>query len=146
MKPTVSDKNLRDAVEKELDSDPEVVAKHISVTAIDGAIMLGGHVMSIHEKHVAVRAAERCTGRQLGEHLWLTRPGALGLPLPRSRSPGPLSLDAKCVQASIARHICSTVPPVRSSVPSTYSSGAPNEATRIPRACRRAAARLEQRA
>jgi len=59
MKPTVSDKNLRDAVEKELDSDPEVVAKHISVTAIDGAITLGGHVMSIHEKHVAVRAAER---------------------------------------------------------------------------------------
>src|SRR5207248_1958506 len=44
---------------KELDSDPEVVAKHISVTAIDGAITLGGHVMSIHEKHVAVRAAER---------------------------------------------------------------------------------------
>ena len=36
MKPTVSDKNLRDAVEAELDSDPEVVAKYISVTAIDG--------------------------------------------------------------------------------------------------------------
>ena len=59
MKPIISDKKLRDAVEKELDSDPEVVAKHISVTAIDGAITLGGHVMSIHEKHVAVRAAER---------------------------------------------------------------------------------------
>ena len=59
MKPTVSDKNLRDAVLNELDSDPEVIAKHISVTAIDGAITLRGHVMSIHEKHVAVRAAER---------------------------------------------------------------------------------------
>ena len=59
MKPTVSDKNLRDAVLNELDSDPAVIAKHISVTAIDGAITLRGHVMSIHEKHVAVRAAER---------------------------------------------------------------------------------------
>ena len=59
MKPTVSDKNLRDAVLKELEEEPEVIAKHISVTAIDGAIALGGHVMSIHEKHVAVRAAER---------------------------------------------------------------------------------------
>ena len=59
MKPTVSDKNLRDAVVNELASDPEVIATHISVTAIDGAITLRGHVMSIHEKHVAVRAAER---------------------------------------------------------------------------------------
>jgi osmotically-inducible protein OsmY len=59
MKPIVSDKILRDAVVKELDSDPEVAAKHISVTAIDGAITLGGHVMTNHEKHVAVRAAER---------------------------------------------------------------------------------------
>ena len=59
MKPTISDKILRDAVLKELGDEPEVIAKHISVTAIDGAITLGGHVMSIHEKHVAVRAAER---------------------------------------------------------------------------------------
>ncbi|HYY63725.1 MAG TPA: BON domain-containing protein [Gaiellaceae bacterium] len=59
MKPTVSDKNLRDAVLNELASDPEVIATHISVTAIDGAITLRGHVMSIHERHVAVRAAER---------------------------------------------------------------------------------------
>ena len=59
MKPTISDKILRDAVLKELEDEPEVIAKHISVTAIDGAITLAGHVMSIHEKHVAVRAAER---------------------------------------------------------------------------------------
>ena len=59
MKPILSDKTLRDAVVTELERDPEVVAKHVSVTAIDGAITLGGHVMSIHEKHVAVRAAER---------------------------------------------------------------------------------------
>ena len=59
MKPMVSDTILRDAVVRELESDPEVVAKHISVTASDGAITLGGHVMRDHEKHVAVRAAER---------------------------------------------------------------------------------------
>ena len=59
MKPMISDKILRDAVVTELERDPEVVAKHVSVTAIDGAITLGGHVMSSHEKHVAVRAAER---------------------------------------------------------------------------------------
>src|SRR3954447_14428241 len=59
MKPIVSDKTLRDAVVKELESDAEVAAKHISVTAIYGAITLGGHVSRIHEKHAAVRAAER---------------------------------------------------------------------------------------
>jgi osmotically-inducible protein OsmY len=59
MKPMISDKILRDAVVEELERDPEVAAKHISVTAIDGAITLGGHVMRNHEKHVAVRAAER---------------------------------------------------------------------------------------
>lgn len=59
MKPMISDTLLREAVVKELESDPEVFAQHISVTAVDGAITLGGHVMTIHEKHVAVRAAER---------------------------------------------------------------------------------------
>ena len=59
MKPMISDRILRDAVMKELDADPEVAAKHISVTAIDGAVTLAGHVMTIHERHVAVRAAER---------------------------------------------------------------------------------------
>jgi hypothetical protein len=59
MKPIVSDANLREAVVRELERDPEVFAKHISVTAIDGAVTLGGHVTMIHEKHVAVRAAER---------------------------------------------------------------------------------------
>lgn len=59
MKPIVSDKVLRDAVLSELERDPEVAAKHISVTAVDGAITLAGHVARIHEKHEAVRAAER---------------------------------------------------------------------------------------
>ncbi|MFZ1880211.1 MAG: BON domain-containing protein [Gaiellaceae bacterium] len=59
MKPIVSDTILRETVVNELAADPEVVAKHISVNALDGAITLGGHVMTVHEKHVAVRAAER---------------------------------------------------------------------------------------
>jgi osmotically-inducible protein OsmY len=59
MKPMVSDEVLRVAVVNELEGDPEVDAKHIAVRAIDGAVMLGGHVMTVHEKHVAVRAAER---------------------------------------------------------------------------------------
>jgi osmotically-inducible protein OsmY len=59
MKPSVSDATLREAVVRELERDPEVVAKHISVTASHGAVTLGGHVAMIHEKHVAVRAAER---------------------------------------------------------------------------------------
>lgn len=59
MKPIVNDEILRDAVLKELQSDPEVAAKHILVTAIDGAVTLGGHVVTDHQKHAAVRAAER---------------------------------------------------------------------------------------
>jgi osmotically-inducible protein OsmY len=59
MKSMVSDETLRAAVIKELEDDKEVGAKHISVIAIDGAVTLGGHVMTIHEKHAAVRAAER---------------------------------------------------------------------------------------
>jgi osmotically-inducible protein OsmY len=59
MKPTVSDKNLRAAVEQELNDDPEIVAKHIWVIVRDGAVTLAGHVMTHHEKHAAVRAAER---------------------------------------------------------------------------------------
>src|SRR5215813_7750911 len=59
MKLMISDEILRDAVVNELVLDQEVVATHISVTAVDGAVTLGGHVMTIHEKHVAVRAAER---------------------------------------------------------------------------------------
>jgi osmotically-inducible protein OsmY len=59
MKPTLTDMTLREAVLKELDDDPEVDAANISVTALDGAIALGGQVATYHEKHEAVRAAER---------------------------------------------------------------------------------------
>jgi len=59
VKPTLSDKNLLDAVEQELSADPEVSAQHISVIVHDGAVALGGHVRTHHEKHAAVRAVER---------------------------------------------------------------------------------------
>jgi osmotically-inducible protein OsmY len=59
MKPVVSNELLRDAVLQELRADPDVAAKHISVAATDGAVALGGHVVTVHEKHAAVRAAER---------------------------------------------------------------------------------------
>ena len=35
MKPTISDKNLRDAVLKELEDDQEVVAKHTFLVQVD---------------------------------------------------------------------------------------------------------------
>jgi osmotically-inducible protein OsmY len=75
MKPIVSDTILRDAVVKELEDDPEVFAKHISVTATEGAITLGGHVMTYHEKHVAVRAAERVPAvRALADEIEVREP------------------------------------------------------------------------
>lgn len=62
MRPVVSDTVLRDAVMKELENDQEIVASHLSVAAVDGAITLRGHVVTLHEKHEAVRAAERVPG------------------------------------------------------------------------------------
>ena len=59
MKPILNDTLIRDAVVEELKRDGEVVATHISVTVVEGAATLGGHVMFEHEKHEAVRAAER---------------------------------------------------------------------------------------
>ena len=61
-KPMLSDHALRDAVVNALDDDPEVAATHISVTARDGAVTLGGHVETNHQKHEAVRATERVDG------------------------------------------------------------------------------------
>jgi osmotically-inducible protein OsmY len=76
MKPLLSDQALRDAVIKELSDDPEVViAKHISVTALDGAVTLGGHVETYHEKHEAVRAAERVAGvRAIADEIEVREP------------------------------------------------------------------------
>ena len=42
----ISDEILRDTVVKELERDPEIDAKYISVTALDDAVTLGGDVMT----------------------------------------------------------------------------------------------------
>ncbi|MGZ3333673.1 MAG: BON domain-containing protein, partial [Gemmatimonadaceae bacterium] len=54
----VNDKDLQDAVIRELEWDPMVDAAHIGVSAKDGAITLTGHVPSYAEKLAAVTAAE----------------------------------------------------------------------------------------
>lgn len=62
MKPVLSDERVRMAVIDELNREPDVFARHISVTAVDGAVTLGGHVLTLHAKHTAVRAAKRVRG------------------------------------------------------------------------------------
>ena len=77
MKPMISDETLRNAVVKELESDPDVAAKHISVAAIDGAITLRGHVTTYHEKHEAVRAAERVSAvRAVADEIEVREPSS----------------------------------------------------------------------
>jgi osmotically-inducible protein OsmY len=62
LKNLVSDIDLRDAVEVELEWDPRVDDSRIRVTAKDGAIALRGSVDSYPQKWAAVRAAERIRG------------------------------------------------------------------------------------
>jgi hypothetical protein len=42
----ISDEILRDIAGEELERDPEIDAKYISVTALDDAVTLGGDVMT----------------------------------------------------------------------------------------------------
>jgi osmotically-inducible protein OsmY len=111
MKPMVGDNALRDAVMKELDDDPEVVAKHIWVTAVDGAITLGGHVAGIHEKHVAVRAAERVPSvRAVADDIEIREPSLheraddeIAEEIAHLRGPSAHGRDAVAVQVSDGR-------------------------------------------
>jgi osmotically-inducible protein OsmY len=113
MKPIISDEILRDAVVKELERDPEVVAKHISVTAVDGAVTLGGHVMRIHEKHVAVRAAERVPAvRAVADDIEVRAPSLheraddeIAEEIAHLRSWGPLIPDSVAAEVRDARVI-----------------------------------------
>ncbi|HVP75785.1 MAG TPA: BON domain-containing protein [Gaiellaceae bacterium] len=57
-----SDTALREAVLSELDWDPEVDARHIGVSANEGAITLDGYVASYSQKVAALHAAERVYG------------------------------------------------------------------------------------
>jgi osmotically-inducible protein OsmY len=58
----MSDNVLVDAVRAELERDPEVNARHVGVSAVDGAVVLTGYVPLDREKVAAVRAAERVDG------------------------------------------------------------------------------------
>jgi osmotically-inducible protein OsmY len=62
LKAVVSDYDLRDAVQEELDWDPQVGDSRIRVAVTDGAIVLSGSVESYAQKAAAVRAAERIHG------------------------------------------------------------------------------------
>lgn len=86
MKPIVSDTMLRDAVLKELEDDPEVDATHISVTALEGAVALGGRVVTYHEKHEAVRAVERVPAVQaVADNIAVAEDVEVGPPARRER-------------------------------------------------------------
>jgi osmotically-inducible protein OsmY len=58
----MSDDALLQAVRAELEHDPEVNARHVGVSVVDGAVLLTGYVPLDDEKRAAVRAAERVDG------------------------------------------------------------------------------------
>jgi osmotically-inducible protein OsmY len=81
MKPLLNDRLIREAVLEELESDPELSAKHISVTVNNGAVTLAGHVVAIHQKHAAVRAAERVDAvRAVADDIEVREPSLHELP------------------------------------------------------------------
>ena len=59
-----TDKHLRDAVLRQLDWQPEIVSKDISVAVEDGVVTLTGFVHSLFEKEAAERAAKSVYGVQ----------------------------------------------------------------------------------
>ncbi|MGZ4370530.1 MAG: BON domain-containing protein [Gaiellaceae bacterium] len=73
----MNDKDLQDAVIRELEWDPMVDAAHIGVSAKDGAITLTGHVPSYAEKLAAVTAAERVYGvKAVADEIEIRLPGS----------------------------------------------------------------------
>ena len=72
----MEDKQLQEAVQRELDWDPQVDSAHIGVAARSGAVTLTGHVSSYSEKHAAVKAAERVHGvKAVADELEVKLPG-----------------------------------------------------------------------
>ena len=55
---TENDRQLRDAVLRQLEWDPQVTSRDINVAATDGVVTLTGFVHSYAEKHAAERAAK----------------------------------------------------------------------------------------
>jgi osmotically-inducible protein OsmY len=62
LKNVLSDADLRESVLAEFDWDPSVDDLELDVAVKDGAVSLGGRVMSYSQRHAAVRAAERVRG------------------------------------------------------------------------------------
>jgi osmotically-inducible protein OsmY len=58
----MSDVELREDIERELDWEPSIDSRHIGVAAADGVVTLTGHVSSYAQKWQAERAAERVRG------------------------------------------------------------------------------------
>jgi osmotically-inducible protein OsmY len=59
---SITDKELREAVQKELDWEPQITSTDISVAAEDSVVTLTGFVHSYAEKLVAENAAKRIYG------------------------------------------------------------------------------------
>jgi osmotically-inducible protein OsmY len=73
----MEDKQLQQAVQRELDWDPQVNSAHIGVAARNGAVILTGHVSSYSEKYAAVKATERVYGvKAVADELEVKLPGA----------------------------------------------------------------------
>lgn len=74
---TMTETELRDDVERELQWEPSINAAHIGVAAKDGVITLSGHVDSYAEKYAAETAAKRVHGvRAVANELEVKLPGS----------------------------------------------------------------------
>jgi hypothetical protein len=65
MKPklvTLGDKNLREAVEQQLDYDPAVPSNNVGVLVSDGVVSLSGYVETYADKIIAEKAVKRVRG------------------------------------------------------------------------------------
>jgi osmotically-inducible protein OsmY len=65
MKPklvTFGDKNLREAVEQQLDYDPAVPSNNVGVSVSDGVVSLSGYVETYADKIIAEKAVKRVRG------------------------------------------------------------------------------------
>src|SRR5581483_9689880 len=73
----VNERDLRAALVRELESDPEVDSARIAVAVENDAVTLGGRVRSFPEKLAALRAAERVRGvRAVADELVVVPPEA----------------------------------------------------------------------
>jgi osmotically-inducible protein OsmY len=60
--PGESDRQLRDAVLRQFEWDPQVTSNHVQVATSDGAVALTGFVHTYGEKYAAERAAQAVRG------------------------------------------------------------------------------------